>query len=427
MNANVTLTAAEPIGPMAEPRGTSRLRKRRSFWKRRSVLFAAAVIVAAGAGAAFWMSSQGTKTAVPPATAAVTRGNVQETVLATGTLQANALVSVGAQVSGTIKTLGVKLGDTVKAGQVIAEIDSLTQENKVKAAKAALAIVQAQKAGQQVAFDKADKAADRAVTLTASKQMSQADYDTAIAARDSAKAQLQAIDAQIQQANLNVDSATLDLSRTTISAPIDGTVVAILVDQGQTVSATQTAPTIVKIADLDSMVIKAKISEADVTRVQPGQKVTFTVLGDSTPIQAMLTSIEPAPTSIESDAVSTDTAIYYNGVFTVPNPNHKLRISMTANVTITLGEARNVLTIPASALKGAGNATVARVYDAATGTSQPRPVKVGLNNKVTAEIVSGLAEGDRVVTGTGVAATPGERPAGAGGFGAGFGAPIPRG
>jgi macrolide-specific efflux system membrane fusion protein len=431
MNANVTLTVAEPIPALAEPRSMAMIRKRRSVWKRRSVLFVAIVLVAAGASGAAWMA-QGPKAAAAPVTAAVARGNVLETVLATGTLQANTLVSVGAQVSGTIKTVGVKLGDTVKAGQVIAAIDSLTQENKVKAAKAALAIVEAQKAGQQVAFDKADKAADRAQSLMASKQLSQADLDTAAAARDSAAAQLKASDAQIQQATLNVDSATLDLSRTIIAAPIDGTVVAILVDEGQTVSAAQTAPTIVKIADLDSMIIRAKISEADVTRVQPGQKVTFTVLGDATPIQATLASIEPAPTSIESDAAATDTAIYYNGVFTVPNPDHKLRISMTAQVTIVLGEARNVLTVPSSALKPAGPATVARVYDAATGSTATKPVKVGLNNKVTAEIVAGLAESERVVTGNAAAgaaagaATPGAAPVGlaggrpAGGFG-GFG------
>ncbi|UXN75181.1 HlyD family efflux transporter periplasmic adaptor subunit [Devosia sp. A8/3-2] len=146
--------------------------------------------------------------------------------------------------------------------------------------------------------------------------MSKTDLDSAQAAVDSSLAQIDQLDAQIAQAQLSVESAQLNLSRTKILAPNDGTVVAVLVEAGQSVNANQTTPTIVKIADLDTMVIKAEISEADVVRVAAGQRVYFTILGEpDKQIDATLREIEPAPTSISSDSTTTDTAIYYNGLF----------------------------------------------------------------------------------------------------------------
>ena len=118
------------------------------------------------------------------------------------------------------------------------------------------------------------------------------------------------------------------------------TLIAVLVTEGQSVNANQTSPTIVKIADLDTMIIKAQISEADVTKVAPGQNATFTILGDpSTKIPATLLSVEPAPDAIttsDTGLSSTDNAVYYNGLFSVANPDHRLRIAMTAQVTITI-------------------------------------------------------------------------------------------
>ena len=127
--------------------------------------------------------------------------------------------------------------------------------------------------------------------------------------------------------------------------------VAVLVTEGQSVNAAQTAPTIVKIADLDTMIIKAQISEADVTRVAPGQHATFTILGDpDTRIDATLLSVEPAPdaiTTADTGLSTSDNAIYYNGLFSVANPDHRLRIAMTAQVTIVINSANDVLTLPA--------------------------------------------------------------------------------
>jgi len=376
----------------------------------------AVLLLAGGAAGAWWMMAPA-ESAAPPATVAVGRGNVETTVLASGVLQASSLVSVGAQVSGIVKSVHVTLGQAIKAGDLVAEIDSLTQENAVKSAEASLANIVAQKAAQQAGLVQSERALARATEMSAQRLVSQADLDTAEANLASARAQLVALDAQIEQANLNVESARLSLSHTRITAPMNGTVVAVLVEAGQTVSANQTAPTIAKIANLDSMLIKAEISEADVTRVAAGQKVYFTILGDpDSRIVASLKSVEPAPTSIASDnAADTSGAVYYNGIFEVPNPGHRLRISMTANVTIVLADAENTLLVPSAAVRRAGNAgAVVRVYDPATKTVTPRPVQVGLDNKISAEIVQGLKEGDLVVIG-GAAGQPGSRSSSGGG------------
>ncbi|HEX4298353.1 MAG TPA: efflux RND transporter periplasmic adaptor subunit [Devosia sp.] len=362
------------------------------------------------------------------------RGDVEETVLATGSLQASTVTDVGAQVSGTIQTLPLKLGDTVKAGDLIAQIDSTNQQNDVKSAQAALASLQAQLDSKQTDLTTAQSGLDRANQLQQKNLLSAADQETAQSTLATAAAAIAVLKAQISQAQIAVDNANLALSRTKITAPVDGTIVAVLVTPGQSVNANQTTPTIVKIADLDTMVIKAQISEADVTKVKPGQSATFTILGDAGgKIPATLTSIEPAPDAIDTSDTglsTTDNAIYYNGLFTVANPDHKLRIAMTAQVTIVTDSAKNVLTVPASALgnPGRNGSYHVAVYDPATRQMHPAQVKVGLDNNILAEVTSGLNEGDLVATGRpsagagGTAPTAGGRPGGAfGGAGGLFG------
>lgn len=356
------------------------------------------MIVGAG-GAALWWNFAAPKAATVPQTVAVSRGKLESTVLASGVLEANSLVSVGAEVSGRIETMNVKLGQQVQKGDLIATIDSLNQENAVKAAGAALKQINAQKRVQMASLSQAEQALARSTQMYDKKLIAQTDFETANSAVETAQAQIDGLDAQISQATLAVESAELNLSRTKIVAPMAGTVVAVLVDEGQTVNASSSIPTIIKIADLDTMIIKAEISEADVTRVAPGQKVYFTILGEpDNKIDATLREVEPAPTSISSDSGSTDTAVYYNGLFEVPNPDHKLRISMTAQVTIVLQEADNALLVPAAALKGGRNGgNMVLVYDPSTQETRPHPVKVGLNNNVQAQILDGVAEGDLVV------------------------------
>lgn len=358
-------------------------------------------LAAAAAGGWYWYTRP--PASVAPTTVAVTRGDIERTVLAAGIIEASSLVSVGAEVSGRIKALHVGLGDAVKAGDAIAEIDSLNQENAVRLAEAGLASVSAQKKQQDASLAQARVALDRAEKLRPQNLISDADYQSAQLAVTTAEAQQDILAAQIQQAEINVDTANLNLDRTRIVAPADGTVVSVEVEVGQTVNAANSSPTIVKVANLDNMVVKAEISEADIPRVEAGQNVYFTILGDpDTRINATLRAIEPAPETISGTAStsSSSTAVYYNGLFDVPNPDHHLRISMTAQVTIVLDAVKDALTIPASVLgrRGGDGSYEVSVWNAAARVVEERRIGVGLSDNITAEVTSGLAEGDAVVT-----------------------------
>ncbi len=387
---------------------------------KRFAKFALVLMVLGGAAGVGWYYFFGqTQASATPSTVAVGRGDIETTVLASGVLEASSLVSVGAEVSGTIKAVHVALGDAVSRGDLLLEIDSLNQENAVKSAEAALAGIEAQKRNQQANLARAESTLSRQQQLSANNLVSLTDLETAQLAVEQAQAQIDQLDAQIAQAKLTVDSAKLDLSRTQIVAPSDGTIVALTVSEGQTLNANSSTPTVAKIANLDTMVIRAEISEADVVKVSAGQRVYFTILGEpDNQIDATLREVEPAPTSIASDTAASGSAVYYNGLFEVPNPDHKLRISMTASVTIVLDDARNVLTLPATLVsrRGPDGTATVMVYDQQSEESRPARVEIGLNNNISAEIKSGLSEGDLVVNSTGA-----QLSGGAGGRAGGFG------
>lgn len=402
-NADGTLTS-----PVDAARTGKRSQRRRGGRSKTALRGLVVLLVLAAIAAAAWWFYLRPRPVPAPQTVAASTGNIEQTVLASGVLEASSLVSVGAQVSGTIEKLDVKLGDVVKKGDLIAEINSLDQQNAVKSAQAALASTTAQLHADQAAVKTAQASLTRSDQLAAKSLVSVADHETAQAAVETAQAKVEVDQAQLQQANLTVDTAQLNLSRTRITAPSAGTVVAVLVDEGQTVNAVQSSPTIVKLADLKDMVVKAQISEADVPHVKPGQRVYFTILGEpDKPINAKLVSIDPAPDSIatESDTAtpSTTTAIYYNGLFQVPNPDGQLRIDMTAQVTIVLDEAKDAVLVPSAAVhKSARGGTFVAVYDPATRKVHREQVSVGIDNNVMAQITKGLAAGDDVVA-TGVA------------------------
>jgi macrolide-specific efflux system membrane fusion protein len=351
------------------------------------------------------------------ATSPAVLSDIENTVVATGAIEASQMVSVGAQVSGQIKSLKVQLGDRVKAGDLIAEIDSTTQLNELRKARAALTSVRAQRAVQAATLRQAELAFERQKMMLAEEATSRADYENAEATLGSTRAQIQALDAQIEQGQTELDTAQANLGYTRILAPMDGTIVAVVAKEGQTVNANQAAPTIVKLAKLDIVTVSAEISEADVIKVQAGQKVYFTILGDPDKrYYGTLRTIEPAPESIESETPSSSSsssssgsssqAIYYNGLFEVPNPSGELRISMTAQVYLVLEEAKGVVTIPSAALgdKARDGVFTVKVVDA-EGNPAPRAVRVGINNNATVQVLSGLKAGERVVVGEG-SATP---------------------
>jgi macrolide-specific efflux system membrane fusion protein len=371
------------------------------------VIVAGAALVAVTVQATLWPSDE----PPPPPTAAVTRGDIEETVLANGVLEAKELVSVGAQVSGQIQKLAVELGDRVEKGQLIAEIDPLTRQNDLRNAEASLANVKAQKRVREATLKQARLAFERQTRMLQGNATSREAYETAEATLATTEAEIAALEAEIAQAEIAVDTARINLTYTKIVAPMEGTVVAVPVKEGQTVNANQTTPTIVMLAELDTMTVSAEVSEADVVRVAPGQMVYFSILSDpETLYYSMLSKIEPAPSDIVQEASASsassgsasDTAIYYNALFDIANPDHELRISMTAQVSIVIDQAEGALTVPVAALDSAPNAAVpdggqsVQVL-AADGSVARRGVEVGINNGVRAEIRAGLSEGERVV------------------------------
>lgn len=377
--------------------------RRRLVWASSALLTIAVVLIASRYVLAGRSSQE-------PLTAAARIDKIEDTVLAGGTIQPLRLVNVGAQASGRILALHVALGDHVAKGALVAEIDQSTQRNALQNAQAVWDQEREQRVSRTVALKQAELAFKRASATYAQEASSLADYETAEANYHGLEADLKALDAQIRQAAIAVDAARVNLSYTKVVAPIDGTVVAIVAPEGQTVNALQAAPTIVKLADLETMTVKVQISEADVTRVHAGQKVYFIILGaPERRYEANLRTVEPAPDSIGTDtsaspggAPSTSgalsTAVYYSGLFDIANPDHQLRPSMTAQANIVLEEVDRALVIPAGALGEVreDGRHVLRVVDA-NRRVQPRPVRVGINNHVMVQVLDGLTAGERVV------------------------------
>jgi len=349
----------------------------------------------------------------PPAPQVITNdvevSDLEDTVLATGVIRPVKQVSVGAQVSGQIKKLYVVLGDVVKQGQLVAEIDATPQNNALRNAEAALQNYMAQRQSKQAALEQAVLALKRQQDLMGQDATSRQNLEAAQASVNTLQADAKALDAQIQQQRIATDTARVNLGYTHIVAPMDGVVSAVVSEEGRTVNANQSAPTIIKVAALDTVTIKAQISEADVVRVKAGMPVYFTILGEPRKrYEAKLRAIEPTPESEQTDsttttASTTTSAIYYNGLFEVPNPDGKLKVSMTAQVSIVLGNAKDALTIPSSALgkRGKGGTYNVRVLEGEGEHAKVvnREVKVGLNNRVQAQILSGLKAGEKVVVG----------------------------
>ncbi len=338
-------------------------------------------------------------------TAPVARMDLEESVLASGILKAFKTVAVGAQVNGQLKTLHVALGDKVRKGQLLAEIDPVLPQYALKDAEAQVEGLQAQKRSKQSLLRQFELACQRQRQMNAQDASSNADLESAQAQLESTRHDITALEAQIQKALVAVDTARANLGYTRINAPIDGTVISIDTEQGQTVVSNQAATTILTLATLDSMTVKAKISEADVMKVTPGLPTYFTLLGDSdTRYYGKLRTVEPGPVSTGStstsgaNASSTNSAIYYYGLFEVPNPENKLKVSMTTQVAIVLNEAKQALCIPLSAL-GNKKGVKATVQVLSGETAETRTIATGISNNVSVQVIEGLSEGEKVIVG----------------------------
>ena len=365
------------------------------------------VLIAAG-GYVWWhfRAKPDEAGAIKYITAEVKKGDIAQTVLASGSIQPFKSVKVGAQVSGEISALSVKIGDKVKTGDPIAEIDASTQQNTRDSAAATLASSKAALTAAQAKLREAQQNFNRQQEMVKKGAAARESLDAAQATLKSAQSAVDQAKADIRKSQLELDNAGLRLGYTSVTAPMDGVVISVAVEKGQTVNAVQDSPTLATIAQTKTMTVEAEIAEADVGELKPGMNAYFTLLGsDKTRYEGKLKSIDPAPLATSKNtttatAGSSDTAVYYYGKMDVPNPDGKLRIGMTANMVIAVEEAKGVLTIPMTALQ-----TNAQGEDEVQvmigGKPQPRTVKLGINDGVNTEIKEGLKEGEEVVISSG--------------------------
>ena len=358
------------------------------------------------AGAAYYFFSSNSKQETTYLTESVTRGNVEKTVVASGSVESVNEVDVGAQASGKITKLYVKLGQEIKKGEMIADIDSTTQINTLNTKKAALVSYQAQLKAKKTAYDVALSSYNRLSKLYTQKATSLDSVNTAKSTLDNAKAEMEAIEANIKQAEIEVNTAETNVGYTKITAPMDGTVISVPVSEGQTVNANQTTPTIVTIADLSKMKIKPEISEGDITKVKAGQEVSFTILSDSqTVYHSVIDSVDPANTttsdssstsSLSSSSSSTTSAIYYYANVLIDNPDRTLRIGMTTENNIKIANAKDVLLVSNMAIQKRDGKSFVNVLNDKNQPEQ-REVETGVQNDFHTEIKSGLNEGEKVI------------------------------
>ncbi|MBP1857932.1 efflux RND transporter periplasmic adaptor subunit [Rhizobium herbae] len=396
--ADATRKIAPVIEKDALPAAQSVVAPEKRARSRKRWLILPALLLAIGAGWYGWSTYGEQSNAETVVTEMPVRGDIENSVTASGLLSPIKDVDVGAQVSGQLKSLKVEIGDSVKQGQLIAEIDSASIETQIEIAEAELANLQAQMIDKtaQVVLSGANLTRQRA--LVAGNSAAQSALDEAVAALATAEANVDALKAQVRKQQATLKDARISLGYTKIYAPMTGTIVNTSAKEGQTLNANQTAPTIVTIGDLSTMTVEAEVSEADVGKLKVGMNAYFTLLGQpGKRYPGTLRQIQPTP-STENNVV-----LYY-ALFDVPNPDGNLMMNMTAQVFFVRSSAENVLTIPVAAVRSGseGKSGEVTVVNAA-GARETRKVETGIRNRVRVEITKGLDENDAVVVGTGSA------------------------
>ena len=402
----------------------------------RAVALGALLALTAGSiyGAHAWAAREAAQTQYTIATAQ--RGDLEDTVTATGILQPRDYVDVGTQVSGQLQALHVEIGSRVKAGQLIAEIDPTVYQTRVEADQAQLRTLQAQLQDKQAQLTLAEQQQQRQANLMKEDATTQDALQTAEAGLGSARAQIDVLKAQIAQTQSTLRGDGANLSYTKIHAPMSGTVVAQSAKQGQTLNANQQAPVVVRIADLTTMTVQSQVSEADVAGLEPGMPVYFTTLGEGAKRwYGTLRQINPTPETVNN-------VVLYDALFDVDNRDGALMTQMTAQVFFVSAQAKNAVLVPLGALRPAGvqpgqrrrgdRPTESAAGDPRTslangpavvrvtkddGTIESRDVRVGVASRVSAQILSGLEPGEQIVVGQRTAApassarpTTGNRP-----------------
>ncbi|AXK52860.1 MULTISPECIES: efflux RND transporter periplasmic adaptor subunit [Pseudomonas] len=357
-------------------------------------------------------------TFIPPgrdqfATVQVSRGDIESSVTALGTLQPRRYVDVGAQASGQIRKIHVEAGDTVKEGQLLVEIDPATQQAKLDASRFAIENLQAQLQEQYAQNQLARQKYQRQQNLAAGGATREEDVQTAQAELKATQARIDMYKAQIRQAQASLRSDQAELGYTRIYAPMSGTVVAVDAREGQTLNAQQQTPLILRIAKLSPMTVWAEVSEADIGHVKPGMQAYFTTLSGGnrrwTSTVRQILPIPPKPLNETSQGSGSPTStsksgsgrvVLYTVLLDVDNADNALMAEMTTQVFFVANQAKNVLTAPIAALQGSTEPDLqtARVV-AKNGSIDERKVRVGISDRLRIQILDGLNEGDHLLIG----------------------------
>ncbi|NLY04263.1 MAG: efflux RND transporter periplasmic adaptor subunit [Campylobacter sp.] len=342
-------------------------------------------------------------TSVKYLTAKPLTGTLTNSVIATGEISARDLVDVGAQVGGQIKKLYVEVGDKVKKGDLIAQIDSVKQKNEIEKTKAQHEIYMADLNATKIAAEIAVTKFNREQKLYKERATSREAFEDAQNQAALKVAEVAQIEAQIRQNQIDLDTAMTNLGYTEIISPLDGIIVSTIVKEGQTVNANQTTPLIVQIADLSKLEINMEIAEGDLPRIKEQMKVRYTILADSNLVmEGRIDKIDPAMTTLSdgsltknSTSSTSDSAVYYYAKILVDNTDGFLRIGMTTENEIIIQESKDTIYIPKSAIKKEDNINFVNVLK--NGKSTKKTVTLGISDGFYQEILSGLEPNDDVI------------------------------
>ncbi|EKT4523566.1 efflux RND transporter periplasmic adaptor subunit [Pseudomonas putida] len=384
---------------------------RRLTTTRRRILFGGLGLLGLG-GLLAWKSLP--FGAQPVSTVAVTRADIESSVTALGTLQPRRYVDVGAQASGQIRKLHVEVGDAVRQGQLLVEIDPSTQQARLDAGRYSIDNLKAQLAEQRAQYQLAGQQYKRQRDLAAAGATRAEDLQTAQAQLKVTQARIDRYQAQIRQAQASLRSAEAELGYTRIYAPMAGTVVAVDAREGQTLNAQQQTPLILRIAKLSPMTVWAQVSEADIGKVQPGMTAYFTTLAGGkrrwTSTVRQILPIPPKPLDQASQGGGSPASagagttgskvVQYTVLLDVDNPDGALMAEMTTQVFFVAGQARQVLTAPLAALDDTdGDGLRLAQVLGSDGKVEQRQVRTGLSDRLRVQILDGLREGEHLVIG----------------------------
>lgn len=364
---------------------------------KKKALVALLILLLGGGGYYYYTTSSKARAQAEKYTfVAVEKGNIEDVVTAQGKLEPFEYVDVGAQVSGQLKKLHVAIGDTVKKGDLIAEIDPEIYDSLVKADEAKLKTLQAQQAQQEAQVIDAKRKLVRNQTLVKNKAVSQEVFEDADTTNKVALAQLDSIKAQIEESQSTLDGDKAKLGYTSIYSPMDGTIVSQTSKEGQTLNSSQSAPTIVQVANLDTMTVQAQVAEADVMKLKPKMAVYFTTLGSGErKWNGQVRQILPTPETVND-------VVLYDVLVDVDNKDRQLMTGMSTQMFFIVGKADNVMVVPVSALgkhvakQDSDTGLAYHVKVSNGGKITDKLVHVGLMDRTHAEIKDGLAEGDQI-------------------------------